>query len=61
MNTDTCEHKFVTEIETEIEDYEHPLICDDCNAIIECEHNYELSDENGPYCWVCGDQPKEDE
>lgn len=51
---DTCEHSFVTEIETKIKGFEHPIVCDDCSTIIECEHEYELNEYNEPYCWVCG-------
>lgn len=54
-----CEHKFVTEIDTKIKDFEHPLICDDCNTIIECEHEYELNDHK-LICWVCGHEMEEE-
>lgn len=57
---DTCEHPFVTEIDIKIKGFEHPIICDDCNVVFECEHEYELTDDNRLYCWVC-DYEKEDE
>lgn len=58
MNTlDICEHKYVTEIDTKIKGYEHPIVCDDCHEIIECRHEYEYTDNNEPYCWVCGFEP----
>lgn len=51
-----CEHKYVTETKTK--GFEHPIKCDDCKLVFECEHDYERTDNNEPYCWVCGFEPE---
>lgn len=48
-----CTHRFVTEVDDYIKGYDHPLICDDCSEIIECDHEWEF-DEDAIFCWVCG-------
>lgn len=55
---DTCEHPFVTEIK--IKGYEHPIKCDECELVFECEHEYELTDDRRLYCWVCGYEKEEE-
>jgi len=52
-----CGHPFVTK--TINKEFDHPIRCDNCGSTLECDHEYELTDDNYPYCWVCGYQPEE--
>lgn len=54
----TCEHPFVTQIQNK--DFEHPIKCDECELVFECEHEYELTDDRRLYCWVCGYEKEEE-
>lgn len=48
-----CYHPTVTAMseETNIHGIDHPITCDYCGLILECEHEYEY---NEPQCWICG-------
>lgn len=50
-----CEHRSVTK--TQNKEFDHPIQCDSCGLVFECEHEYELTDDYEPYCWVCDYEP----
>lgn len=50
-----CRHSSVLRLDGNIHGFYNPLTCDDCGAIIECEHLELDLDYPLPCCMDCGD------
>lgn len=50
-----CEHNYVMPLEGKIKGFDHPITCDDCGKIIECEHDGDIEHHSySSYCVDCG-------
>lgn len=52
-----CEHLSVTPlpIESKVKGFDHPITCDDCGKIIECDHEeIDRTEFVLPTCILCG-------